>query len=195
MTTGGSALNAAKAIRAEGGEVIGALTLVDREEGAREALAAEGILNRAQPDAIFYQLRDRNCQYLREVIDALDMSFHLSEICGEKLPEPGTDEWRIEIFSGKPSVAGSHHVSLDWWILEQEYPWDGTVGTVNFAHYCNQVFQRAHVEDVDPIPMDFLGKRLFLLVGRFQNQFELRGVLPEKALVEQLHRSTGALAL
>ena len=43
MTTGGSALNAAAAIRAEGGEVVGALTLVDREEGAREALAAQGI--------------------------------------------------------------------------------------------------------------------------------------------------------
>lgn len=43
MTTGGSALNAAAAIRAEGGAVIGALTLVDREEGAREALEAAGI--------------------------------------------------------------------------------------------------------------------------------------------------------
>ncbi len=43
MTTGGSALNAAAAIRVEGGDVVGALTLVDREEGAREALAAEGI--------------------------------------------------------------------------------------------------------------------------------------------------------
>jgi orotate phosphoribosyltransferase len=43
MTTGGSALNAAAAIRAEGGTVIGALTLVDREEGAREALHVEGI--------------------------------------------------------------------------------------------------------------------------------------------------------
>lgn len=43
MTTGGSALNAAAAIRAEGGEVVGALTLVDREEGAREALMAQGI--------------------------------------------------------------------------------------------------------------------------------------------------------
>lgn len=43
MTTGGSALNAATAIRAEGGEVVGALTLVDREEGAREALSAAGI--------------------------------------------------------------------------------------------------------------------------------------------------------
>jgi orotate phosphoribosyltransferase len=43
MTTGGSALNAAEAIRAEGGTVIGALTLVDREEGAREALQAAGI--------------------------------------------------------------------------------------------------------------------------------------------------------
>ena len=43
MTTGGSALNAAAAIRAEGGEVVGALTLVDREEGARAALAAQGV--------------------------------------------------------------------------------------------------------------------------------------------------------
>lgn len=43
MTTGGSALNAAAAIRAEGGVVVGALTLVDREEGAREALSAAGI--------------------------------------------------------------------------------------------------------------------------------------------------------
>ena len=43
MTTGGSALNAAAAIRSEGGQVIGALTLVDREEGAREALEAAGI--------------------------------------------------------------------------------------------------------------------------------------------------------
>ena len=43
MTTGGSALNAAGAIRDEGGIVVGALTLVDREEGAREALEAAGI--------------------------------------------------------------------------------------------------------------------------------------------------------
>ena len=43
MTTGGSALNAAEAIRSEGGVVVGALTLVDREEGAREALEAAGI--------------------------------------------------------------------------------------------------------------------------------------------------------
>ena len=43
MTTGGSALNAAAAIRHEGGDVIGALTLVDREEGARDALLADGI--------------------------------------------------------------------------------------------------------------------------------------------------------
>ena len=43
MTTGGSALNAAAAIRVEGGDVVGALALVDREEGAREALAAEGV--------------------------------------------------------------------------------------------------------------------------------------------------------
>jgi orotate phosphoribosyltransferase len=43
MTTGGSALSAAEAVRDAGGTVVGALTLVDREEGAREALAAAGI--------------------------------------------------------------------------------------------------------------------------------------------------------
>ncbi len=146
------------------------------------ALAAERIIDRAQPDAIFYQLRDRKCNHLRDVLDALDMSFHLSEICGEVLPEPGTDTWRLELFAGRPAIPGRHNVSLDWWILEPDYPWDGTVGTVNFAHYCNQVFERANVMDLDPIPMEFLGKRLFLLVDRFQGQFELRGVLPEKPL-------------
>jgi orotate phosphoribosyltransferase len=43
MTTGGSARNAAAAIRDAGGRVVGAFALVDREEGAREALAAEDI--------------------------------------------------------------------------------------------------------------------------------------------------------
>jgi orotate phosphoribosyltransferase len=43
VTTGGSARTAATAVRAAGGEVIGILALVDREEGGREALAAEGL--------------------------------------------------------------------------------------------------------------------------------------------------------
>lgn len=152
------------------------------------ALAAEGIADRAQPDAIFYQLRDRHCNSLRDVLDALDMNFGLSEVCGKALPEPGTQEWRLEIFADKPAVPGSHHVSLDWWIFEKTYPWDGTVGTLNFAHYCHQVLERSHVVDLDPVPMEFLGERMFLLVGRRQGKVELRGALPERAIVEQLIR-------
>lgn len=43
ITTGGSALRAADAIRAAGGLVAGVLALVDREEGGREALEAAGL--------------------------------------------------------------------------------------------------------------------------------------------------------
>jgi orotate phosphoribosyltransferase len=43
ITTGGSALRAAEAIRAAGGIVVGVLALVDREEGGREALIGEGL--------------------------------------------------------------------------------------------------------------------------------------------------------
>jgi len=43
VTTGNSARTAATAVRAAGGIVIGVLALVDREEGGREALAAEGL--------------------------------------------------------------------------------------------------------------------------------------------------------
>ncbi len=43
ITTGNSARTAAAAVRAAGGAVIGVLALVDREEGGREALAAEGL--------------------------------------------------------------------------------------------------------------------------------------------------------
>ena len=152
------------------------------------ALTAEGIADRAQPDAIFYQLRDRHCKYLSDVLNALDMNFGLSEVCGKTLPEPGTQEWRREIYADKPAVAGSHHVSIDWWISEPTYPWDGTVGALNFAHYCQQVLVRSHVVDLDPVPMDFLGERLFLLVGRSQGKVELRGAVPERAVVEQLIR-------
>ncbi|MFL5581602.1 MAG: orotate phosphoribosyltransferase [Gemmatimonadaceae bacterium] len=42
ITTGGSALRAAEAVRAAGGEVAGVLAVVDREEGGREALEAAG---------------------------------------------------------------------------------------------------------------------------------------------------------
>jgi orotate phosphoribosyltransferase len=42
ITTGGSALRAADAVRSAGGSVIGVLALIDREEGGREAIEAEG---------------------------------------------------------------------------------------------------------------------------------------------------------
>jgi orotate phosphoribosyltransferase len=47
ITTGGSALRAAEAVRAAGGAVAGVLALVDREEGGREALEAAGLEVRA----------------------------------------------------------------------------------------------------------------------------------------------------
>ena len=43
ITTGGSALRAVEAVRAAGGQVLGVLAVVDREEGGREAIEAEGL--------------------------------------------------------------------------------------------------------------------------------------------------------
>lgn len=43
ITTGGSALKAVAALRAAGAEVLGVLAVVDREEGGREAIEAEGL--------------------------------------------------------------------------------------------------------------------------------------------------------
>ena len=43
ITTGGSALKAIGAIRDAGGEILGLLALVDREEGGRETIEAEGV--------------------------------------------------------------------------------------------------------------------------------------------------------
>lgn len=43
ITTGASALQAVEAVREAGGEVLGVLALVDREEGGREALREEGL--------------------------------------------------------------------------------------------------------------------------------------------------------
>jgi orotate phosphoribosyltransferase len=42
ITTGGSALKAIEAIRAERGRVLGVLAVVDRQEGGREAIEAAG---------------------------------------------------------------------------------------------------------------------------------------------------------
>jgi len=47
ITTGGSALRAVDAIRQAGGEILGVLALVDREEGGREALEAAGLAVRS----------------------------------------------------------------------------------------------------------------------------------------------------
>ena len=43
ITTGGSALDAVRAVREEGGEVIGVFSVVDRGEGGREAILAHGL--------------------------------------------------------------------------------------------------------------------------------------------------------
>ena len=43
ITTGGSARKAVEAVRAAGGTVLGILALVDRDEGGRETLEAEGL--------------------------------------------------------------------------------------------------------------------------------------------------------
>jgi len=42
-TTGGSAIKAAEVLRAEGAEIVGVVTIVDREEGADAAFAAAGL--------------------------------------------------------------------------------------------------------------------------------------------------------
>jgi orotate phosphoribosyltransferase len=47
ITTGGSALEAVAAVRAEGGKVVGVLAVVDREEGGRAAIEAAGLPVRA----------------------------------------------------------------------------------------------------------------------------------------------------
>jgi orotate phosphoribosyltransferase len=47
ITTGGSAKKAIAAVRAAGGQVVGVLALVDREEGGREAIEGEGVPVRA----------------------------------------------------------------------------------------------------------------------------------------------------
>ena len=46
-TTGGSALAAIRAVREEGAEVVLVLAIVDRQEGATETFAAEGVAFRA----------------------------------------------------------------------------------------------------------------------------------------------------
>jgi len=47
ITTGGSAQRAIEAVRSAGGTVLGVLAVVDREEGGRETLEAQGSAVRA----------------------------------------------------------------------------------------------------------------------------------------------------
>ena len=60
ITTGGSALRAAQAVRDAGGIVAGVLALVDREEGGREALEGTGlqVLTLARATEIVARLPD-----------------------------------------------------------------------------------------------------------------------------------------
>src|SRR5687768_9795780 len=51
ITTGSSALQAVQAVREAGGQVLGVLALVDREEGGREAIEHEGIAVRSLASA------------------------------------------------------------------------------------------------------------------------------------------------
>ncbi len=55
-TTGGSAIKAAEALRAEGAEVVGVVTVIDREEGAGDAFAAAGLTLTPHPDAGGFQV-------------------------------------------------------------------------------------------------------------------------------------------
>ena len=57
ITTGGSALRACKVLRDYGAEILAILALVDREEGGREALEAEGFEVRSL--VLLRDLRDR----------------------------------------------------------------------------------------------------------------------------------------
>jgi len=43
VTTGGSAIRAIEAVRSSGGQILGVLALVDREEGGRAAIEQEGL--------------------------------------------------------------------------------------------------------------------------------------------------------
>jgi orotate phosphoribosyltransferase len=60
ITTGGSALQAIEAVRQQGGEMLGVLALVDREEGGREAIEAAGtrVVSIVRVSEIIAMLRD-----------------------------------------------------------------------------------------------------------------------------------------
>ena len=155
---------------------------------ARAAIVAvlndAGLAQREQPDAIFYQLLEHKADYLREVVDALDMHHCLSQRCGETLPEPGTTAWRNHLNIDRPAQPGEHRVTLDWWIIDPDYPRDGMCGTLDFAHYCHQVFAAFPRGDLEPVPVALLGKCMYLLPGRDGGRIKMRNAIFEDALVE-----------
>lgn len=127
------------------------------------ALEREGVTNREQPDAIFYQLRDNAAEYLREVIDALDMQYSMAQA----------------------RKTNSVPVALDWWILEPDYPSNGKTGFLDFARLCCEVFEaRKRDSSIDPIPFEFLGHQMYLVLGRVGKQIELRSVIDEKTFLD-----------
>ena len=54
-TTGGSAIKAAETVRAEGAEVVGVVTVIDRQEGAADSLRRRRADADAAPDACGFQ--------------------------------------------------------------------------------------------------------------------------------------------
>ena len=67
ITTGGSALKAIAAIREAGGEILGLLAVVDREEGGRETIEAEGVSVRVlTPARSILSYLQGNTQHLEE---------------------------------------------------------------------------------------------------------------------------------
>lgn len=128
-----------------------------------EALEKEGLTNREQPDAIFYQLRDHQAEHLHLVIDALDMHYGLAQHC----------------------QTTSLHVALDWWILEPKRPSNGKMGNLDFVKLCWQTFERQRrAWCIEPIPIEVLGQQMYLVLGRCAQHVELRHVIDEKTFLE-----------
>lgn len=145
-------------LRQEGvvpGQAASAALLSARAE-ILAALEHEGLTNREQPDAIFYQLREYGADSLRLVLDALDMH-HAYPL---------------------------DRVALDWWLIDPAYPSNGIMGAVQFLEHCQHVFEQACPKDLEPIPFEVCGKPMFLLTGRDAGRIELRSALAEELFVE-----------
>lgn len=137
-----------------------------------EALKKEGLTNREQPDAIFYQLRELEAEHLQLVIDALDMQYCLAQRC----------------------QATSLRVALDWWILEPKVPSTGTLGALDFVELCWQIFTARNRQGwIDPIPFEVAGQQMYLVLGRCAQHVELRHAVDEKTFLEAWIRKMEAL--